>query len=47
MANIFINEKTGKKEKHYQCAGCCEWIPFSNTNHHKTCKDKNLIIQFL
>ena len=38
MIGKFINPKTGRKEKHYQCTSCFEWIPFSDDNHK--CKFK-------
>lgn len=46
MAHIFINEKTGKKERHICCSGCCEFIPTSEYQNHK-CPDERLRIQFL
>jgi len=40
MIGKFINPKTGKKEKHYQCTSCFEWIPFSDNSHK--CKNLDL-----
>jgi len=38
MAHIFVNEKTGKKEKHIQCSNCLEYIPYSEYDKH-TCEN--------
>jgi len=32
---VFVNPKTGKKERHICCAGCCEFIPTSEYDQHK------------
>ena len=35
MAHIFLNEKTGKKERHIQCLRCLSYIPNSEYEEHK------------
>ena len=36
---MFINEKTGKKERHVQCPACCSFIPYSEYDKHE-CEDQ-------
>jgi len=32
---VFYNPKTGKKERHICCPGCCEFIPVSEYDQHE------------
>jgi len=46
MAHIFVNPKTGKKERHICCVGCCEFIPESEYDKH-VCPNEKARIMYL
>ena len=41
--HIFINPKTGRKERHIQCPACCKFIPESEYTEHKCEEQKHNI----